>query len=87
MAATANSRWTKLGFTDADYARLLEAQDGHCALCPNEPKTRKLHVDHVHGTTKVRGLLCHRCNRVVWPWVTSEWALRLFGYLRDAERA
>jgi hypothetical protein len=86
MAATVNPRWAKLGFTDADYARLLEAQDGHCALCPNEPKTRKLHVDHDHGTGKVRGLLCHRCNRVVWPWVTSEWALRLFGYLRDAER-
>jgi hypothetical protein len=81
------TRAKPLGVSDDDYARLLEAQDGHCALCPSEPKTRRLHADHDHRTGKVRGLLCHRCNRVVWPWVNSEWALRLFGYLREAERA
>jgi hypothetical protein len=76
-----------LGISDARYAELLEAQDGHCALCPNEPKTRRLHVDHAHATGEVRGLLCFRCNRSVAYWQTSEWALRLFGYLKNAEQA
>jgi hypothetical protein len=76
-----------LGATDADYVRILEAQDGHCALCPSEPKTRRLHFDHDHRTGKVRGLLCHRCNRALGTWCNSEWALRLFGYLKNAEQA
>jgi hypothetical protein len=87
VATATNPRWVKLGFTDADYVRLLAAQDGHCALCDATPKTKRFHVDHDHRTNKVRGLLCHRCNRVLWPFVTSDYALRLFGYLRDAERA
>lgn len=79
------TRAKQLGISDEEYAELLEVQDGHCALCMAEPKTRRLHVDHDHRTGAVRGLLCHRCNRVVWPWVTSEWALRLFGYLKANE--
>jgi hypothetical protein len=81
------TRAKALGVSDREYARLLEAQDGHCALCPNEPKTRRLHADHDHRTGRVRGLLCYRCNRSIGTWVTSEWALRLFGYLKNAEQA
>jgi hypothetical protein len=66
------TRAKALGVTDAEYARLLEAQGGHCALCPNTPKTRRLHVDHDHATGKVRGLLCHRCNRALPTWVSGE---------------
>jgi hypothetical protein len=76
-----------LGVTDAEYRRLLDAQDGHCALCDNEPRTRRLYVDHDHRTGKVRALLCFRCNKCVWSWQTSEWALRLYGYLKNAEQA
>jgi hypothetical protein len=67
------TRAKALGVTDAEYARLLEAQGGHCALCPNTPKTRRLHVDHDHATGKVRGLLCHRCNRALPTWVSGDW--------------
>ncbi len=66
-------RAKQLGVSDDDYTRLLAAQDGHCALCPNTPKTRRLHVDHDHATGEVRGLLCHRCNRALPTWVTAEW--------------
>jgi hypothetical protein len=38
------TRAKALGIDDAEYARLLAAQGGHCALCPNTPKTRRL--DH-----------------------------------------
>ena len=75
-----------LGLTDWQYDLLLANQDGHCALCPSEPKTRRLHVDHDHRTGKVRGLLCHRCNRTLATWVTPEWLMRASVYLRDQEK-
>jgi hypothetical protein len=40
---------------------LLAAQDGRCAICRNADK-RALSIDHAHGTGRVRGLLCRRCN-------------------------
>ena len=49
------------GMTVSDYATLFEAQKGRCAIC-QEPKTKRLHVDHDHATGEVRGLLCFRCN-------------------------
>jgi Recombination endonuclease VII len=75
------TRARALGVTDEEYARLLAAQGGHCALCPNEPKTRRLHVDHDHATGRVRGLLCHRCNRNLPTWVTPEWGWAVYLYL------
>ena len=44
-----------------DYDRLLEKQDGKCAICNNSDK--RLCLDHNHSTGKIRGLLCTRCNR------------------------
>ena len=73
-----------LGVSDAEYARLLEAQGGHCALCPNTPKTRRLHVDHDHATGAVRGLLCHRCNRALPTWIDQGWLYRTIAYLQGA---
>jgi hypothetical protein len=78
-------RAAQLGVTDDEYARLLAAQDGHCALCPNRPKSRRLHVDHDHATRQVRGLLCHRCNRALPTWVTAAWLVRAAMYV-DPER-
>lgn len=75
------TRAKKLGVTDEDYAIMLTAQDGHCALCPTRPKTRRLDVDHDHKTGAVRALLCHRCNRALPTWATPEWLRRAAGYL------
>jgi len=36
------------------------AQDRRCAICK---KAKQLVVDHNHDTGKIRGLLCHTCNR------------------------
>jgi hypothetical protein len=52
-----------------DYNRMLEDQNGVCAIC-KRTETRKsklgelwqLSVDHCHDTGKVRGLLCFACN-------------------------
>jgi hypothetical protein len=75
------TRAKALGVSDEQYARLLAAQGGHCALCPNGPKTRRLHVDHEHRSGKVRGLLCHRCNRALPTWVTAGWLCCVLTYL------
>jgi len=54
------------GLAPGDYARLLEAQGGVCALCREATgAVRRLAVDHDHATGEVRGLLCMPCNRDV----------------------
>lgn len=52
------------GLSLAEYNKLLVKQKGMCAICKIEAsKTFKgLFVDHCHGTLKIRGLLCRRCN-------------------------
>lgn len=54
---------SKYGLTLEGYHALLEKQDGTCAICGCRADKRALHVDHHHGTGKIRGLLCNTCNR------------------------
>lgn len=58
--------------TYQQYQKLLLEQDFKCFLCFGPgfvmDKTRhklNLVVDHCHSTGKVRGLLCHNCNRAL----------------------
>lgn len=89
MTARKPRRAKALGVDDATYDALLAAQGGQCALCPNTPKTRRLHVDHDHlsPTHDVRGLLCMRCNRNLPTWVTPDWLERAADYLNRATKA
>jgi len=58
------------GITLLEYNKILESQNGVCAICKNTEsiidnrtnKIRNLAVDHDHKTNKIRGLLCVRCN-------------------------
>ena len=64
----ANSRRYKLkkkyNLTPEGYDVILKRQNGVCAICDGiGVDGRRLHVDHCHETGKVRGLLCHDCNR------------------------
>jgi hypothetical protein len=54
------------GITLEEYEQLEEEQNGLCAVC-GKPNIRNhfLCVDHDHKTKRIRGLLCHRCNRSV----------------------
>lgn len=56
------------GITLEQYAEMLVAQNGVCAICA-KPETvihrnilNPLGVDHDHETGKIRGLLCRKCN-------------------------
>lgn len=49
------------GLTESDYAALLDAQNGLCAIC-QDPLGEKPQIDHCHETGFVRGILCKGCN-------------------------
>lgn len=61
----------KYGIDLAEYQRMDREQDGKCAICgkpeiiERNGKPRLLAVDHCHDTTKVRGLLCGKCNPMI----------------------
>ncbi len=63
------------GIEPEDYFDMLESQGGGCAICLSKTpsdrhysrrgKQEMFHVDHCHSTGRVRGLLCHLCNRAL----------------------
>lgn len=56
----------KYGLTVEQYDQMFRQQSGVCAICKQpEVQRRNLSVDHKHGTTIVRGLLCVRCNAAI----------------------
>jgi len=60
---------SRYGITPEIYADLVKKQKNKCLICGNEPikggthQNGILHIDHCHSSGKVRGLLCHLCNR------------------------
>jgi hypothetical protein len=66
----------KYGITSLEYDAILASQDGACWICGKPPGKTRLHVDHEHvkndkkadprlKRTKVRGLLCWKCNNAL----------------------
>ena len=55
-------RWT--GLTIDEYDKMLENQQGKCAICGGGREKQKysFSVDHCHATGKIRGILCSNCN-------------------------
>jgi hypothetical protein len=54
----------KYGITLSDYDKMLEKQNGQCAICGTRkvPNCGRFVVDHDHSSGKIRGLLCSNCN-------------------------
>ena len=54
--------------TPEDYEKMLESQNGVCAICEGPEKmtlrgkVKRLSIDHDHKTGVIRGLLCSACN-------------------------
>ena len=71
------------GLNAAEYAAMLEAQGGRCAICRSKPKSKRLAVDHDHKTGVVRGLLCSRCNHDLLgsAWDSLAMATALWHYM------
>jgi hypothetical protein len=61
----ANLRY-EYGITLERFEELKAAQNNSCAVCNSLfSDSEKACVDHCHTTNKVRGLLCHNCNRAL----------------------
>lgn len=70
------SRLAQYGLTPVDHMRMLDAQNGVCAICRQACKSgRDLAVDHCHVTGVTRGLLCTACNLRVGDYETNRRAV------------
>lgn len=62
---------SRFGISYQDYANMLLAQNGVCAICSGIETVKirgeaiRLAIDHCHSTGKVRGLLCVNCNKAL----------------------
>jgi len=56
---------------------MLKTQANKCAICRDYMPPKDTHVDHDHGSGKVRELLCGRCNRTLGLVADSPRLLRL----------
>lgn len=59
-------RW-KYGITADEWDEIFESQGKLCKLCGSESPNSKngWQTDHLHGTEKIRGILCLPCNVVL----------------------
>jgi hypothetical protein len=78
------------GITLRQYEKLRQNQENLCAICLREGfvmashHKMKLVVDHCHTSGRVRGLLCHNCNRALGLLRDSDEVLRrAINYLRQ----
>jgi protein-arginine kinase activator protein McsA len=78
------------------YYKMLDAQNGLCAICQqpetskhlNVGKVKELSVDHNHSTGQVRGLLCYHCNLGIGHFKDSETTFNnIISYLRGSDYA
>jgi hypothetical protein len=52
----------RYGITPEQYGEMVVSQRGRCAICQIQAD---LQIDHDHSTGAIRGLLCHKCNKVL----------------------
>lgn len=60
-------RKLKFGVTQESWELQFELQDERCAICRNDhPGLNKdWATDHCHETGRLRGILCHPCNKAL----------------------
>jgi len=70
------------GITANEKTILLKEQNGVCAICERDGSAKELDIDHIHGTKKIRGLLCRNCNQGLGKFLDSpELLARAIEYL------
>lgn len=76
----------KYGITLIEKELMLISQNNQCLICEKEMKlNNNCHVDHNHETSKVRGLLCGRCNGGLGYIEDTNFLNKAKGYLKNYE--
>lgn len=57
------SDYKKYGLNEQQYKEMIKHSSNFCYICARPPGKRSLAIDHNHKSGKIRGLLCHECNR------------------------
>jgi hypothetical protein len=74
---------TRYKLTVLEFEKLKNDQEYRCLICR---KTEKLCIDHCHTTGKIRGLLCHQCNKGLGDFKDSiEFLTSAISYLKQNE--
>lgn len=72
---------TLYGLSLEEYDKMVELQNGRCAIC--DRPSRRFCIDHDHSTGKIRSLLCNNCNRGIGYLKDSfQFCIRAASYLR-----
>lgn len=69
------------GISRDDALAMLERQNSRCAICCTEVSSETMVVDHCHGSSRVRGILCNLCNISLAPLERPEWLKLAVAYL------
>ena len=74
------------GITEEEFILILKKQKNKCPICGEEYR-KGFHIDHCHKTSKVRGILCGRCNSVLgFSRDSMEILKRAIKYLKKNEK-
>lgn len=60
---------------------MLKKQNSRCAICCTEVSKETMVVDHCHGSSQVREILCNLCNISLAPLERPEWLKLAMAYL------
>ena len=77
-------RLIRYGLTQNDYEEKFKLQNGLCQIC-GKANNKELVVDHNHRTNQTRGLLCNRCNLMLWGLEDRNWFKKAAEYLQEWE--
>jgi len=69
------------GISRDEAIAMLEAQNFRCAICDNGVSVETMVVDHCHGSSRVRDILCNLCNISLAPLERPEWLKSAMAYL------
>jgi hypothetical protein len=64
LGSRINRQCKEFNITFESFVKYKTDQQDKCAICKSllEFKKFQIHIDHDHGTGKIRGLLCRNCN-------------------------
>lgn len=71
----------RYGISRDDALAMLEKQNSRCAICCTEVSPETMVVDHCHGSSRVREILCNLCNISLAPLERTEWFSKAMAYL------